>query len=410
MRIALVSPYDFAYPGGVTKHIANLSNKLRELGHRTIIIAPMSRNDTATPPELIPLSCFIVPVRYNGSQARLCLSPFMSRAVRHILRQHPLDVIHVHEPANPTLPWVVLREAVNLAPGAVVVGTFHAYRESYKLNELERWLHRAYRSFCRSIASRLDGRIAVSLLAREQAMRTIPGPYRVIPNGVDVNLFGDTRIDPLPDFREGLNILFVGRLEARKGIYYLLEAFGRVKRVLPQARLLIVGPHSAHEIKRLERFTHSRELSDVHFLGYLPEKELARCYRTAHVFCAPSLGSESFGMVLLEAMAAGLPIVASDIAGYRTVVKHQVEGYLVPPGNAEAIAQALLVLLRQPELRCSMGARGRATAARYAWDKVATEVLSFYIDLRAEKQAKTCGIWPCAECSYPVYQEIKQVN
>jgi len=410
MRIGLVSPYDFAYPGGVTKHIANLSNKLRELGHRTIIIAPMSRNDAATPPELIPLSCFIVPVRYNGSQARLCLSPFMSRAVRHILRQHPLDVIHVHEPTNPTLPWVVLREAVNLAPGAVVVGTFHAYRESCKLNELERWLHYVYRSFCRSIASRLDGRIAVSLLAREQAMRTIPGPYRVIPNGVDVHLFGDVRIAPLPEFREGLNILFVGRLEARKGVHYLLEAFARVKSALPQTHLLIVGPYSAHEMKPLQRLIHSQALRDVHFLGCLSEKELARCYHTAHVLCAPSVGSESFGMVLLEAMAAGLPIVASDIAGYRTVVKHQVEGYLVPPGNVGAIAHALVTLLCQPELRQCMAVRGRATAARYAWDQIAADILGFYMDLYAEKRAKHCKIWPCTEHPYPVYHRIEQVN
>ncbi|MGC8878935.1 MAG: glycosyltransferase family 4 protein [Anaerolineae bacterium] len=410
MRIGLISPYDFAYPGGVTKHIANLSNKLRELGHRTIIIAPMSRNSAPPPPELIPLSCFIVPVRYNGSQARLCLSPFMRQTVRRILREHPLDVIHLHEPTNPTLPMVVLQESIKLAAGSVIVGTFHAYRESYKLNELERLLHYAYRTFCRDIATQLDGRIAVSSLAREHASRIIPGPYRVIPNGVDVHLFGDAGIAPLPEFREGLNILFVGRLEARKGVHYLLEAFARVKSTLPQTRLLIVGPYSAHETKPLQRLIHSQALRDVHFLGCLSEKELARCYRTAHVLCAPSVGSESFGMVLLEAMAAGLPIVASDIAGYRTVVKHQVEGYLVPPGNVEAIAHALVTLLCQPELRQCMAVRGRATAARYAWDQIATDILSFYMDLYAEKRAKHCKIWPCTEHPYPGYHRIEQVN
>ncbi len=410
MRIGLVSPYDFAYPGGVTKHVANLSNELRELGHRTIIIAPMSRNGAPPPPELIPLSCFIVPVRYNGSRARLCLSPFMRQTVRRILKQHSLDVIHLHEPTNPTLPRVVLQEAVKLAPETVIVGTFHAYRESYKLNDLERLLQCAYRTFCRGIAARLDGRIAVSPLAREHASRIIPGAYRVIPNGVDVQLFGDTRIAPLPEFNEGLNVLFVGRLEARKGIHHLLEAFARVKSVLPQTHLLIVGPYSAHETKPLQRLIRSWALHDVHFLGCLPERELARCYRTAHVFCAPSLGCESFGMVLLEAMAAGLPIVASDIAGYRTVVKHQVEGYLVPPGNAEAIAHALVTLLCQPDLRHSMAARGRATAARYAWEQIAANTLSFYMDLRARKRAENCRRWPRVERSCPAYHGIEQVN
>lgn len=388
MRIGLISPYDFAYPGGVTKHVANLSHQLQERGHQTLIIAPLSRNGVTPPPELIPISYFIVPVRYNGSRARLCLSPFMRQTVRRILKQYPLDVIHLHEPANPTLPRVVLQEAAKFASTTVIVGTFHAYRESCALGDLERLLHYAYRTFCRNLTARLDGRIAVSVPAREYAARMFPGPYQVIPNGVDLDLFSDPHIAPLPEFQEGLNILFVGRLEARKGVPYLLEAFARVKRVLSQARLLIVGPHSADEINAFQRRLRLEALRDVHFLGRLSEKELVRCYRTAHVFCAPSLGCESFGVVLLEAMAAGLPVVASDIAGYRAIIKHQEEGYLVPPGDVEAIVNALLTLLCQPELRCSMAARGRITAARYAWDRIAAEVLSFYMDLYAKKHAR----------------------
>jgi phosphatidylinositol alpha-mannosyltransferase len=408
MHIGLISPYDFAYPGGVTKHIANLSSQLQELGHQTRIIAPLSHNGVAPPPELIPLSRFIVPVRYNGSRARLCLSPFMRQTVRRILRQHPLDVIHLHEPANPTLPRVVLQEVAELTPETVIVGTFHAYRESYRLSGLERLVHCAYRTFSRDLAARLDGRIAVSALALQHASRVFPGSYRVIPNGVDVNLFGDTRIAPLPEFQDGLNILFVGRLEVRKGVHCLLEAFARVKNVLPQARLLVVGPHSARETNSLQNLLRSWGLRDVHFLGYLSEKELARCYRTAHVFCAPSLSSESFGVVLLEAMAAGLPVVASDIAGYRTIMKHQEEGYLVPPGDVEAIADALVALLCQPELRRAMAARGRTTAARYAWDRIAADVLSFYMELYAEKRAKHRQF-----CQMPLpgpSQRIERVN
>jgi phosphatidylinositol alpha-mannosyltransferase len=266
--------------------------------------------------------------------------------------------------------------------------------------------HSVYNS--RNLAVRLDGRIAVSSLAQEHASRVFPGSYRVIPNGVDVNLFGDTRIVPLPEFRDGLNILFVGRLEARKGVHYLLEAFARVKNVLPQTRLLVVGPHSARGIRSLQSLLRSWGLRDVHFLGYLSEKDLARCYRTAQVLCAPSLGSESFGVVLLEAMAAGLPIVASDIAGYRAIVRHQEEGYLVPPGDGEAIADALITLLRQPELRRSIAARGRITAARYAWDRIAADVLSFYTALYAEKRAQHHKFYQASLLG--ISQRIEQVN
>jgi len=320
------------------------------------------------------------------------------------------DVVHLHEPTNPTLPRAVLREASELVPEAVILGTFHAYRETHKRNELERLLNFAHRSACRGVAARLDGRIAVSLLAQEYACGIVPGPYRIIPNGVDLTLFGDRHIEPLPEFAEGINILFVGRLEARKGVSCLLDAFARVKSELPHTRLLIVGPYSASDMKPLEHRIRSLSLRDVHFLGCLPERELARCYRTAHVFCAPSLGSESFGMVLLEAMAAGLPIVASDIAGYRMVVRHQKEAYLVPPGNVEAIAQGLLTLLCQPDLRYSMVKQGQATVSRYTWEKISTEILDFYIDLRREKQAELYRAQSYIQQSLSVSHEMERVN
>jgi phosphatidylinositol alpha-mannosyltransferase len=409
MHIALVSPYDFAFPGGVTKHITNLSAHLRRLGHETCIIAPASRTDGSLPGELCPPSHFTVPVSYSGSLARLCLSPWQSLRVRRILQRHHFDVLHLHEPTNPTLPQAVLREAARVSPDAAVVATFHAYREEPASvgGGALRLLDGAYRALCERTAARLDGRIAVSALVRSQAGHWVPGPYQVIPNGVDTTLFGDPRLEPLPDLQTGLSILFVGRLEPRKGMSCLLEAYARLLEMLPGVRLVVVGPHSPRDLQPLQRqlsIVQGAPGAEVRWMGYVSETELARCYRSCTVFCAPATGCESFGMVLLEAMASGVPIVASDIEGYRGVLTHGVEGLLVPPNDPEALAQALLRLLRDPAERRALGERGRATAAHYAWDRVAAEVLAAYHDALTRKRVAIAGASSpvTARAIYPV--------
>jgi phosphatidylinositol alpha-mannosyltransferase len=260
------------------------------------------------------------------------------------------------------------------------VGTFHAYRESPSFP-----YSYARPIFCR-VVNDLDERIAVSPAARDYISAYFPGPYRVIPNGVDVALFGDETLPPLPQFSVGFNILFVGRLEPRKGFRYLIRAYARVKAALPQSRLLVVGPYTVADRLPFERELRRLGLSDLHFIGYVSDKELARYYQCSQILCAPSTGFESFGMVLLEAMAAGTPIIASNIDGYRSVVKHQCEGLLVPPKDVAALADALIYLLQQPELRREMGQRGQATAARYTWDQVANRVLDCYRDTLEQKQ------------------------
>jgi phosphatidylinositol alpha-mannosyltransferase len=375
MRIALVSPYDFPYPGGVTKHITNLAESFRQRGHPACIIAASSRGTSGLAPNVIRISSFVAPVPYSGSVARVNFSPFLACRVRALLQRETFDVLHLHEPTAPTLPGVVLWQARKLSPQTALVGTFHAYREQ------RAWPYDWARPVFRRIVNCLDGRVVVSQAARDYISSYFPGHYRVIPNGVDVTLFGDPSLEPLAQFSDGLNILFVGRLEPRKGFGYLIEAYARVKVVLPQARLLVVGPYTVHDRLPFERELRRLRLGDVHFVGYVPDEELARYYQSSHVFCAPSIGFESFGMVLLEAMAAGTPIVASDIEGYRTVVSHQVEGMLVPPKDAVALADALTYLLQRPDLRRAMGARGQATASRYTWDLVADRVLDYYHDV-----------------------------
>jgi phosphatidylinositol alpha-mannosyltransferase len=317
MKIALVSPYDFPYPGGVTKHIINLANKFRCRGHQVRIIAASSQDGNSSSPDVIRISSFVVPVRYSGSIARISFSPRLKRRVRALFHQETFDVIHLHEPTTPTLPWVVLQQAQLLSPHTGLVGTFHAYRESSP------WPFTYAHPIFDRVVSRLDGRIAVSDVARDYVSPYFPGSYRVIPNGVDLSIFGSPALSPLPKFSDGLNILFVGRLEPRKGFRYLLQAFATVQAKLPATQLLVVGPYTDRERIPFERQVQRLGLRDVHFVGYVSDEELARYYRSSHVFCAPSTGFESFGMVLLEAMAAGTPIVASDIDGYRRVVTHR---------------------------------------------------------------------------------------
>ena len=396
MRIGLVSPYDFPYPGGVTKHINNLSRAFRQRGHEAIIIAASSdaapaQAAAASQLGFVRLSTFIVPIRFNRSVARIGLSPLLARRVRRLLRQSEFDVLHVHEPAIPALPWVVLRQAQVVCSQTALVGTFHAsdcQRDRHWFSSLALICLRPV--MCQ-VVDGLDGRIAVSPAARAFASAYHPGPFRVIPNGVDTALFGSSSLQPLPQFSEGLNVLFVGRLEPRKGVSVLLEAYARLKERLPSARLLMAGPYAAGERASVERATARLRLSDVHLVGQLPDEELARYYRSSHLLCAPSVGGESFGMVLLEAMAAGLPIVASDIEGYRSVMRHRREGLLVPAGDSVALAGSLAALLEDPPLRRAMGERGRDTAARYRWEGVADQVLEYYGDLVARKRGTNPG-------------------
>jgi len=386
MRIALVSPYDFPYPGGVTKHITNLADCFRRRGHQARIIAACSRGVREVPPDLIRISSFVVPVPYSGSIARVSFSPHLARRVRALLRRETFDVLHLHEPTTPTLPWVVLRQAQKLSPQVALIGTFHAYRESSSFP------YDYAPSVFGGVVNRLDGRIAVSQVARDYISAYFPGSYRVIPNGVDLTLFGNPSLEPLTQFSDGLNILFVGRLEPRKGFGNLIAAFARVKATLPDARLLVVGPYTASDQAPFERALDRLRLSDVHFVGYVPDEELARYYQGSHVFCAPSTGFESFGMVLLEAMAAGTPIVASDIEGYRSVVSHEDEGLLVPPQDTVALADALIHVLQRPDLRRAMSLHGRAKASFYAWDRVADRVLDYYCDV-LEWKLGTSTVW-----------------
>jgi len=230
---------------------------------------------------------------------------------------------------------------------------------------------------------KLVGKIAVSKPAMDFARKYIPGYYNIIPNGVDLEHFSPD-VSPIDEFCDGkLNILFVGRLEKRKGLNYLLEAYKRIKQEIPNSRLIVVGPGTRLR-KKYERWVRHSGLQDVVFVGYTSYDELPRYYKTADIYCSPATGRESFGIVLLEAMAIGKPVVASNIEGYANVITHGVDGLLVPPKNTEMLARALISLMADKSLRQQMGARGIEKAKEYSWEHIAHRVLSYYARLLNE--------------------------
>lgn len=374
MRIGFVSPYDYGHPGGVNVHISHLAAELVKMGHEVKIYAPCSKNRAQFMKQgVVPLG-HVMPLPHNGSIAYVSLSWWLTPRVISILAKEKFDILHVHEPSCPLLPWLFL-----LFSKSVNVATFHYYGErsvKYTIGA---------RTPLRLLTKKLHGRTAVSQPAIECASRYLPGEYRLIPNGVDPSYFSADTVAPVGDLCDGKsNILFVGRLEKRKGVDYLVKAYGLIKRDCPDSRLIIVGAGDKQR-EKYEEEIRGNGLSDVVFTGYISDEELTRYYRTADIFCAPAIGKESFGIVLLEAMAAGKPVVASDIGGYSRVVSHGVDGLLVPPKDEHQLAQAVINLLHDPALRQKMGDQGRQKAERYGWEGIARQTMDFYLELLARK-------------------------
>lgn len=374
MRIALVTPYDYPYPGGVTEHIASLDRIFRRWGHEVWVLAASTRDEDELDHNVLKVGGGVVPLPTSGSVARISLSPRIYRRVKAILREKNFDIVHLHEPMMPVLPLVVLRHS-----RSINVGTFHAFRENGNPG------YEYGRHLLQPFFDRLDARIAVSEVARDAVARYFPGTYTIVPNGIDYERFANGA-SPLPAYADRRpTILFLGRLEKRKGFQYLLEAFARVRMLIPDARLLVAGAYSKEDKEPFVLQARRDGIHGVQFIGYVAEELKPQLFHSCDVCCVPSTGFESFGIVLLEAMAAGRPLVASNIPGYRCVMTDGREGLLVEPGDPDALASALIRLLRDPEMRARMGAQGKETARNFAWEKVAAQVFSLYQALLKEK-------------------------
>jgi phosphatidylinositol alpha-mannosyltransferase len=366
LKIGIVSPYGYPHPGGVNEHVRHTYEALRSMGHDPWIITSKYGNQTEDEGHIIRLGTgWAFPA--NGSVGRVTLGWRFKQQARELLEEQNFDILHFHEPFVPFLSPTVLE-----ASRTVNVATFHAFggfSPSYWIGS----------RFAGQLANPLHGRIAVSSAARHFIARYFPGEYRIIPNGVLIERFAGAQ--PYEQLRDGtLNILFVGRLEERKGLIHLLRAYHRLRKRHVDARLLVAG--AGPKMREYRRFAGLRGIRDVEFLGRVTDEEKARYFASADIFCAPNTGQESFGIVLLESMAAGVPLVASDIHGFKQVVQRNVQGLLVEPSNPRALAAALYKLAGDPELRDRMGQAGRQRAPEYSWQRVTEQIVDYYHELR----------------------------
>jgi phosphatidylinositol alpha-mannosyltransferase len=353
MNIGMVSPYSWDFPGGVNRHVEQLAAYLRGRGHEVTVIAPGGQSG-----EGFYSVGGSMRVSANQSVANISFGPRVAARIRKLLRETPFDVLHLHEPLIPSASMLALifSRCANLA-------TFHAAREKGALG------YQLARPVLRPLTGRLDVRAVVSPAALDLIARYFPGDYRILPNGVDTKLF---RPDGpvLEEWAGGaFNLVFVGRAEPRKGLEVLLRALPLVREKHPEVLLLVVGveePEERHE--------------GVVWLGRLPDGLIPAAYRSAKIMISPALGMESFGIVLIEAMACGLPVAASDIPGYAAVVEGGVQGELFPPGDHLALARVLLRLIEDDAERERMAASAPTRAESFSWENLVEDVLAAYED------------------------------
>jgi phosphatidylinositol alpha-mannosyltransferase len=365
MKIAMVTQSYYPRVGGVTEHVHYLSGALRGLGHEvTIVTSGPGPEDERDVIRVGRNAVFPI----NGALVNVTLGLGLGRRLRDIFSREGLDLIHIHSPLEPTLPLIALMASRSV--DVPVVGTFHMCARVSPAYEV-------FAGRLRGYADRLDGRIAVSEAARRFAMKYFPGLYRVIPNGVCFDRF---RNPAEPPWRETdrPTVLYVGRFDLRKKVPWLISGFKRLLRAHPRSKLVLVGSGLTEPVCRLTALP----LGDaVRFCGQVPPSRLPSHFAGSDVFCSVPGGGESFGIVLLEAMAAGKPIVGTDIAGYRDVVEHGGEGLLVPPGDTRALADALRLLVEDGQQRKAMGSMGREKARRFDWSNIAGEVTGVYNDV-----------------------------
>jgi phosphatidyl-myo-inositol alpha-mannosyltransferase len=361
MRIGIVCPYTWNVPGGVQQHVRDLAETLIDLGHRVSVISAAD-DDVPLPAYVVPAGR-AVPVPYNGSVARLSFGFVSASRVRRWVRDGDFDVLHVHEPAAPSLSLL----ACWVATGPIVA-TFHT------ANPRSRVLHAA-EPMLQSALEKITARIAVSEAARRTLVEHLGGDAVLIPNGVAIRKFA--KADPLPGWPgQGGALGFLGRFdEPRKGLPILLRAFGEMAPQRPGLRLLIAGRGDADDVlDRVDAGVRDR----VVMLGMVSEEDKARVLHSVDVFCAPNTGGESFGIVLAEAMAAGAPIVASEIEAFRKVLRGGQAGELFAVGDPGELARAAGRLLDDPQRRASLSAAAADAVRAYDWPVVARDVVRVY--------------------------------
>ncbi|NKY89677.1 glycosyltransferase family 4 protein [Nocardia veterana] len=360
MRIGMVCPYSFDVPGGVQSHVVELAEVLIERGHKVSVLAPAS--DDTELPEFVVSAGKAVAIPYNGSVARLSFGPTAYTRLRRWIADNDFEVLHVHEPNAPSISMLALK----VAEGPIVA-TFHT-------STTRSLVLATFQGVLRPYHEKISGRIAVSELARRWQVEALGSDAVEIPNGVDVPAFANAPL--LPGYpRAGGTVLFLGRYdEPRKGMAVLLGALPALVARHPDVEILIVGRGDEDRLRR-EAGEHAGRLR---FLGQVSDAEKASAMRSADVYCAPNLGGESFGIVLVEAMAAGTAVVASELDAFRRVLRDGTAGVLVPVGDSNALAAAIDELLTDRVRRDELVRTADQVVGEYDWPVVAEQILRVY--------------------------------
>jgi phosphatidyl-myo-inositol alpha-mannosyltransferase len=361
VKVGIVCPYDWTAPGGVQAHVRDLAVALQRLGHDVSVLAPAD-DDTDLPDYVVP-SGRAVSLAYNGSRAKVAFGPVTTRRVRRWIRRGDFDVVHVHEPLSPSVSILTC-----WAARGPIVATWHSSMER------SRALAAIY-PLAQTALEKVTGRIAVSEAARQTLVAHMGGDAVLIPNGVDCSSFGAA--EPLPGWPgEAGSLFFIGRIdEPRKGLPVLLEAMPAIAERHPGVRLLVAGPGDVEEI----RASLAPGIADrVEFLGLVSEQDKARAFMSADVYVAPNTGGESFGIVLLEAMASGTPVLASDLEAFRRVTAQGYAGSHFANEDSADLARAASALLDDAAERRRLSAAGRERAAEFDWSTVARRVVEVY--------------------------------
>jgi phosphatidylinositol alpha-mannosyltransferase len=356
----MVCPYSFDVPGGVQAHIAELAEVLIQRGHKVSVLAPAA--DETVLPDFVVSTGRALSFPYNGSVARLAFGPITYSRIKSWIDDNDFDVLHIHEPNAPSLSMYALK----IAQGPIVA-TFHAATTKSLLLSTFQGVLRPYHE-------KISGRIAVSELARRWQVEALGSDAVEIPNGVHVPAFATAQ--PLPGYpRPGKTVLFLGRFdEPRKGMATLLGALPALTERHPDVEILIVGRGDEDKLRRQA----GRLAHHLTFLGLVSDAEKASALRSADVYCAPNTGGESFGIVLVEAMAAGAAVVASELDAFRRVLRDGEAGVLVPISDSDALASALDTVLSDDDLRHRLVEKASRVVTEYDWPVVAEQILRVY--------------------------------
>ncbi len=374
MKIAVVTQSYYPRPGGVTEHAHHTALQLRKLGHFVEIFTANFGADPHADPGVIRLGRNVL-VPHHGAWVNMTVGRRLGAKLRDAFQMFEPDIVHTHCPLVPTLPLLAIHNAPS---SAAIVGTFHAAAERSPG-------YRVFRSALAKFAERIDTRIAVSKAARDLANKYFPARYELVPNGIDCKRF-NPRIRPFERFKDGaFNVLFVGRMDKRKGLKYLFRAISIVaESTSKRIRLIVVGENSLR--KFLLPGTNRRV--EVHFAGIVSRDILPRYYVSGDVFCSPAVEKESFGIVLLEAMAAGIPVVGTAIPGYLNLLEDRTNALVVPPRNPESLARVILELLEDDLLRLKLRQNGFEFARKYAWDLVTARLEKVYRETLSPGRAR----------------------